>query len=84
MGPDVFSPFSISRFKASAIVSSVTPFTDTFFFADDNLFKQDLRAKDNIKRLNPLSSFNNMIQDLALEHAVMIGCFHEHLAVTNS
>jgi hypothetical protein len=45
MGPDVFSPFSSSCFNASAIVSSVTPSNDTFFFADDNLFKHDLKAK---------------------------------------
>jgi len=52
MGPDVFSPFSSSCFNASAIVSSVTPSNDTFFFADDNLFKHDLKAKDkNIKAL---------------------------------
>jgi hypothetical protein len=44
MGPDVFSPFSINRFNASAIVSSVTPSNDTFFFADDSLFKHDLKT----------------------------------------
>lgn len=72
MGPDVFSPFSINRFNASAIVSSVTPSSDTFFFADDNLFKHDLKAKFHITDLYQPSSVNNKIQGFCFDHLCLL------------
>jgi hypothetical protein len=78
MGPDVFSPFSISRFKASAIVSSVTPSSDTFLFADDSLFKHDLKAKVEQQGLVSFSSlhpFHSLVGQISLA-VTSLTCSH--------